>query len=100
MSRSRALHFIPGVIWLIIIFILLTIPGPDIPKSHFFDIVYFDKWVHIGLFGILMILWGLPFLKLGSGSRNLLTLIAICTILYGVSMEYVQKYFAIERSFD
>jgi len=100
MSRSRALHFIPGVIWLIIIFILLTLPGPDIPKSNFFDIVYFDKWVHIGLFGILMILWGYPFLRSGAASKNLLAFIAVCSVLYGITMEFVQKYFAIERSFD
>jgi len=75
-------------------------PGSDVPSVPFFDLIYFDKWVHIGMFAILTFLWSFPFLKTASTSPKLLVAIVLCSILYGVLMEYVQKYFAFERDFD
>ena len=75
-------------------------PGSDLPEEPFFEIIYFDKWVHIGMFGILTFLWCFPFLKSKNGSVKLFLLIALCSIIYGVLMEFVQKYFAFERDFD
>jgi len=75
-------------------------PGPDVPSAPFFDLVYFDKWVHIGLFGILTFLWAFPFLKSEIASPKIFVFITFCSILFGVLMEYVQKYFAFERDFD
>ena len=75
-------------------------PGSDIPKSRLFDIIYFDKWVHIGMFGLLTLLWGYVFLKTRMSSVKLFTQIAVTVIIYGIAMEFVQKYFANERSFD
>ena len=98
--RPRFISFLPALLWLIITFILLVLPGSDLPRSPIFDLIYFDKWVHIGMFGILTILWGYPFFKTNFASANLFTIIAVCTILYGVIMEFIQKFFASERSFD
>jgi VanZ family protein len=100
MTNPKIYSFIPAAVWLIITFILLTLPGSDIPKSNFFDLVYFDKWVHIGMFGLLMILWSYPFIKAERATKKTLFLIGGLIIAYGVSMEFVQKYFAVERSFD
>jgi VanZ family protein len=75
-------------------------PGSDVPSVPFFDLIYFDKWVHIGMFAILTFLWSFPFLKTTSASPKLLVAIVLCSISYGVLMEYVQKYFAFERDFD
>ena len=75
-------------------------PGSDLPEEPFFEIIYFDKWVHIGMFGILTFLWCFPFLKSKNGSVKLFLLIALYSIIYGVLMEFVQKYFAFERDFD
>jgi VanZ family protein len=98
--KPKIFAFVPAVLWLILIIFLLTIPGSDIPKSSFLDAVYFDKWVHIGLFGILTFLWSYPFMKVGSTSKRIFLVITLSAILFGVLMEYVQKFFAYERSFD
>lgn len=92
--------FIPAIIWVIITTVLLVLPGPDIPSVSFLDKIYFDKWVHAGLFGGMTFLFGYPFIKNSTATKKLLIYIAIVCALYGVAMEYVQKYFAFERDFD
>jgi VanZ family protein len=98
--RPKIISFLPAFLWLIITFILLVLPGSDIPEAPLFNIIYFDKWVHIGLFGVLMLLWGYPFFKTNSPSAFSFLLIAVCVVLYGIIMEFVQKFFVFERSFD
>ena len=92
--------FIPAILWFIITTVLLVLPGPDIPSVSFLDIIYFDKWVHAGLFGGMTFLFCFPFIKQFKASKKLLIYIAILSALYGVAMEYVQKYIAIDRDFD
>ncbi|MEP6845380.1 MAG: VanZ family protein [Panacibacter sp.] len=96
----KIIAFIPGLVWIILIFILLTMPGSDIPSNDFFDLIYFDKWVHIGLFGILTMFWSYPLLKLGWIPVKIFLLIASLATFYGIIMEFVQKYFTTSRSFD
>jgi len=98
--KPKIISFLPALGWLVITFVLLVLPGSDIPTASIFDLVYFDKWVHIGLFGVLMLLWGYPFFKTNIGSIYPFIIIAICVISYGVIMEFVQKFFVFERSFD
>ncbi len=98
--KLRFILFIPAIIWFIITTVLLVLPGPDIPTISFLDIIYFDKWVHAGLFGGLTLLFSYPFLKANRAAKKLLIYIAILSALYGVALEYVQKYAAIERDFD
>ncbi|HVX28531.1 MAG TPA: VanZ family protein [Parafilimonas sp.] len=92
--------FIPAIVWFVIATVLLVMPGPDIPSVSFLDKIYFDKWVHAGLFGGMTILFSYPFIKNFTLTKKLLIYIAIACALYGVTMEYVQKYFAFERDFD
>ncbi len=75
-------------------------PGSDLPKVSLLDEIYFDKWVHIGLFGGLTFLTAWPFIKENIATRKLLIKIGTTFIIYGILMEFVQKYFASERSFD
>ena len=98
--KPHILSFIPGVIWTIMIFILLIMPGSDIPSNDFFELIYFDKWVHIGLFGGLTFLTAYPFIKAGRLTKELLIKIGISFIMYGILIEFIQKYFASDRSFD
>lgn len=76
------------------------IPGSDLPKNEFLAMIYFDKWVHIGLFGMLnfLILWA--FLRQKADTKKLFLYTTLACILYGIMMEFVQKYFAADRSFD
>jgi len=98
--KPKVISFLPAFILFLISFVLLVLPGSDIPKSNIFELIYFDKWVHIGMFGLLVIVWSYPFLKTGTGTKNIFGLITLAVIFYGVVMEFVQKYFAYQRSFD
>lgn len=75
-------------------------PNNDIPSAHFFDIIYFDKWVHAGIFGLLVILLCWPFFKTKYASLPLFIKITIGAITYGVAMEFVQKYLTTDRDYD
>ena len=97
--KPRAKLFIPAAVWFIVIFILLVMPGDDIPSSHFFDVIYFDKWVHAGIFGLEVILVCWPFFKTKYASLALFIKITVAVIAYGVAMEYVQK-LTPDRDFD
>jgi len=98
--KLRPIAFVLPVIWLILIYGLLTMPNNDIPKLGFLDAIYFDKWVHAGLFAVLTFLFSWPFRKLYPAQHRLFVSIAILALLYGIIMEFVQKYFTADRDFD
>jgi VanZ like family len=98
--------FIAAIVWFIIATILLTIPGTDLPQEDWLDkIPLFDKWIHIGMFAILVTLWcrSRLLLKTKTDSQKLKQVfitIGVIWLGYGVAMEFVQKYFIPFRSFD
>ena len=98
--KPRPIAFIVPVIWAIVIYVLLTMPNNDIPKLSFLDAIYFDKWVHAGLFAMLTFLFSWPFSKLYPAQHRIFVSIAVLALLYGIAMEYVQKYFTSDRDFD
>jgi len=93
-------NFIPAIIWFFIILVLLLIPGSDIPKEPFLTGIYFDKWVHITLFAVCVFLFCLPFINYLKHYSPIFILIAVLGWIYGIAMEFVQKYFASNRSFE
>lgn len=95
--------FIPGVLWLVIVTILLTLPGSAIPKEDWLGKIWFDKWVHIGLFAVMVILWCRALRRFYPAVTALKKVFCICAAVwfaYGIGMEFVQKYFVANRSFD
>src|SRR4051812_48691101 len=81
----------------IILTILLVLPGSAFPEEKFLSKLYFDKFVHIGLFAIL------AFLFIGSfkyPSQKIFVIVFLCGSAYGIIMEFVQKYWAINREFE
>jgi len=67
------------------------------------DAIQADKIVHIGLFGMLSFLFFLPFIKFPSSfeqKRQSILWIALGALAYGIIMEFVQKYWVPNRSFD
>jgi hypothetical protein len=98
--RLKRILFIPAIAWFIIASILFFLPGEDIPEVSFLDLIYFDKWVHTGLFAGLVFLSALPFIKAGKCTAKLLIKISILFILYGVCVEFIQKFLDEGRSFD
>lgn len=95
--------FVPPLCWLIISTFLLTIPGNAFPKENWLDKIWLDKWVHIGLFAIMVTLWCWAMLKIysvGTRLRTIFIWIGLASLIYGIGMEFVQKYFITNRSFD
>lgn len=105
MKRSW-LFLLAATTWFIIATVLFTLPGTDFPKEDWLDKIWFDKWVHIGIFILLVVLWCLAWKSLKQNritSANLkraFWTIAILFIAYGVAIEFIQKYFIPFRSFD
>jgi len=64
------------------------------------DEVGVDKLVHVGLFAILVVLWNRSFLISAAKIKKQLIVIAGTALAYGIAMEFVQKYFISNRSFD
>lgn len=91
------------ITWTIIIGILLALPGSALPNEEAFKIPQFDKIVHITLFGVFVFLWDLRLSKRSSDiSRLVRWFFAFYVVanVYGISMEYVQKYWIPGRDFD
>jgi hypothetical protein len=90
-------------LWLILVTVLLTLPGSAFPKENWFDKIWVDKWIHIFLFSVMLYLWaravGKKYPTL-SKLRMLLLLLIGVSLVYGISMEFIQKYFVKNRSFD
>jgi VanZ family protein len=56
-------YFLPAIIWVIIIFIVISIPAGNMPKSDLFKIPNFDKMVHAILFFVFTLLLNFGFIK-------------------------------------
>ena len=100
MARPKVIYFLPAFIWFSFITVLLVLPGPDIPTGPLFNIPFFDKYVHIFMFALLSFLSGVPFLKTQMVSIKLFFFISFGYLLYGIMMEFVQKYWVVGRNFD
>jgi hypothetical protein len=71
-----AKKFIPGITWFLVVMVLLFTPGNDLPEvGDWFARINFDKFIHMGVFGLL-------------------------TFLFMFPIGLVQKYFIPGRSFD
>lgn len=104
MQKISPLKFIPGVAWFFIVLFLMCIPGSKLPEvDDWLHKIYFDKWIHIGVFGVLAILFCWPFNKSGVPLHKrlkLFILISIGTSLFGYGTEVIQKYWVPGRSYD
>jgi VanZ family protein len=99
--KQILLAFLPPFLFLVVSIILLTLPGNDLPATGFFaQIPQFDKLVHIGMFGLLVYLFGVAIQKTLKKDRSFMLLVVATGIFYGIVMEFVQKYWAAQRSFD
>lgn len=91
-------------IWLIaeiaFIFYMLTIPGNNLPRLNYWGQ---DKIVHIILFGSLMFAALFHYDQLETGffkTTRARALTMIVCIVYGIGMEFYQKYFVPTRGFE
>jgi len=97
-------RFIPGIAWFFLVLVLICLPGKELPDvNDWLSKIYFDKWVHTGLFAVLAFLFMRPFLRstLSPGEKwNWVIKIALATCAWGITTELIQKYFIVGRSFD
>ncbi|MEP7106575.1 MAG: VanZ family protein [Ferruginibacter sp.] len=103
MKHIKISNFIPGTAWFFVVLILLCMPGDDIPSNDWIEIIYFDKWVHTGIFGLMAFLFMMPVALSPTRSRKKLQyfiLIAIATSLWGLTTEFIQKFWVSGRNFD
>ena len=102
MKISR--KFIPGIAWFFIVLILMCLPGDDLPKvENWFHLIHGDKFIHVGVFAVLAFLFMYPVAKSPGTLKNKATLflwIAIACSFYGITTEFIQKWFIPGRSFD
>ncbi|MDH4090918.1 MAG: VanZ family protein [Cyclobacteriaceae bacterium] len=94
--------FWPAVVGLIVATVLLLLPGQEFPKRDWMSKIYLDKWVHLGLFAMLVALWSLPLISRideGSRLRNIFFWIAMGFIAYGIAIEFIQGNFIPYRTF-
>ena len=95
--------FIPGIIWLGVVLGLVMIPGKQLPESEFLFEIDFDKFVHVGIFGLLAVLFCWPFYKTVTSRKKRVVyfiIIALLTSAVGYCTELMQKYWAEGRSYD
>ena len=90
----------PSIVWTSVIFLLLSMSTDGLGGNGLFGIPGLDKVIHFTLFGAFVFLWGSYYSidKKYSPSRLLLILILVAS-LYGLGMEYYQRYFT-NRSFS
>jgi VanZ family protein len=91
----------PAILWILLVLFLCTIPGDDLPSDPLFEKIHLDKLVHIGLFGCTVLLLCIGYYRSkGHISKLTLTFIGLAGAFYGLAIEYIQKYWAVHRSFD
>ncbi len=98
--KLKLIYFLPLVVWFTIANILFLMPGNDVPHISVLDKLYFDKWVHCGLCCGLTFLTAYPFIQSGRCTKKMLIKISIAFTIYGILIEFMQKYFAYQRDFD
>lgn len=101
--KNSVRFFLPVTAWLIISTILLTLPGSAFPEENFLDKIWFDKWVHVGMFALMTFLLCQALYKRNIKTTELTSaflLAAGACLAYGILMEFVQKYWVSNRSFD
>jgi VanZ family protein len=92
-----------SLLWALIILILCGIPGRDIPHISLLEFLSFDKFVHAGIFYVLILLTIRGFLlqtsfkKLQQSAKSIA--LVLC-IIYGGSLEIMQGTLLVGRTAD
>ncbi len=92
-----------AMLWALLILILCGIPGRDIPHISFLELLSFDKFVHAGIFFVLVLLTIRGFLlqtTIEYLQKNAKSIAAVICIVYGGSLEVMQGTLFQERSAD
>jgi hypothetical protein len=103
MQKIPVKKFLPGIAWFFVVLILTCMPGKDVPKMPWLDGIYFDKWVHAGMFGGLTFLFSWPFHRSGFSAQQrhfYFIKIALAASIWGLIIEFIQKFYVPSRDFE
>ena len=87
------------LLWALVIFGLCSMPGHLIPSATWLEVLSFDKWVHAGIFFVLVSLAALAVKKHGQAS-HLVVVYGLLGMAYGALLEFMQATVFVERSAD
>jgi VanZ family protein len=93
----------PAIVWLTISTIAFCIPVEGLPNDNWLQVIQIDKWIHVGIFMIMVLLWCLPLVHRSSGKQVVMKQIIKATAIifcYGILMEFIQHALIPYRSFD
>lgn len=101
--KKITLYYVAAIAWFLISTWLLTIPGNKLPQENWLDKIGFDKVVHITMFALMTGLWCMALggnRSAATEKKKLFATVAIVWFLYGIAMEFIQRYCIPNRSFD
>jgi VanZ family protein len=88
-----------SIAWALVIFILCATPGRFVPSANWLEMLSFDKWVHAGVFFLLVTLFGIA-VRAHQQNRTLFYLYFVLAVVYGGLLEIMQARVFSERSAD
>lgn len=98
--------FIPGVAWFFVVLIIICLPKEDIPEVDgwwgWLNKIYFDKWIHVGIFAVMAFLFMNPFLRSSLAAKTKwqwMVRVALAISVWGFITELIQLMVP-GRSFD
>ncbi|RYY87916.1 MAG: VanZ family protein [Chitinophagaceae bacterium] len=97
MRFNRSLRIVLTLIYFFTCCYLFFTTGNEFPQEDWLDKIYFDKWVHLGLFAVLALL--LCWSEFGRGRRQV-SRVALAGIAYGAAVEVIQGLWVPHRSAD
>ena len=103
LAEKWSQHIWLALTWSIVTQTLLSLPGSLFPSRGLFNIPFLDKIAHLFLFGGLVFCWSVYhyFRKRPPAiTAKRMWLIVILTFVYGILLEFFQKNFIPNRSFD
>ncbi len=95
-------YLIPALIWSLLIFWIISLPGSSIPKTPLLQLPHFDKFVHVSIFMVFAFLlaFGIDKQEVKGIQRNIYTItIAIC-VIYSTGTEWLQHNYVPGRHGD
>jgi len=96
--------FAPAIACFIAVFILVTLPGDDLPATHeWMEISFLDKWVHGIMFAALTFLLMLPVAQSNmyrQQKRHYFIKICLSACIWGLTTEFIQRFYIPTRDFD
>lgn len=95
-------HLWYPLVWFLVILTLCATPGKDIPHISFLELLAFDKWVHAGIFFILVLLMirGFRLQRTGWLFSNAVIFTLVFSVAYGGILEILQGAVFEDRSAD